>query len=357
MKKSLFFLCSVPMILASCSNDEVIDVAQSSAAVGFSTFVNNSSRATDLDNDTFQSFDVWGVTTDPANSATGLTPVFNQQVVTKSGNDWTYSPLRYWVVGNDYRFSALAPSGLNENILTVEQNLDAETTISEAKGGLVITFNNQDAAAGVDLCYAFAKAINVTATQPMVSLEFSHMLSRVKFTFKNTFAAEGSLIRVQNIKITNATAEATINKVDGDDTWSSPEGTFGITFSTDRNNSNGLIQNTSYVPGGGSSYVTTAHQYLIPLTGETTYQLSFTVTLMNFNEINEDYEVVRAYDHLIDLPAMAYKNNCSYNFVAEINDETIDPDNTLRPIEFTATVTDWDDFNDETITFPEKNAE
>lgn len=354
MKKSFLLLCGLPVLMASCSNDEVIEVAQTTA-VGFNTFVNNSSRANDLTNATFTNFDVWGVTTDPDNASTGLTALFNDQQVTKQADgSWTYTPLRYWVVGNDYRFTALAPSGA-AGITNIIQNLDADAVIKDAVGGLTITYNNETAAAATDLCYAFAKALDVTATQPAVSLEFSHMLSRVMFTFKNTFAAEGSLIRVQNVKITNATAEATINKVNGEDTWSEPVGTFAIPFSNVRNNT--MIQNTSFVPGGGAAYVATDHQYIIPLSAEATYQLSFTVTLMNYNEINEEYEVVRAYDHLVDLPALAYKNNCSYNFIAEINDETIDPDNTLRPIEFTATISDWEDFGSQNVVFPDKDSE
>ncbi|MCM1521852.1 MAG: fimbrillin family protein [Muribaculaceae bacterium] len=350
MKKTFLLLSCVGM-LASCSNDEVIDVAKTTT-IGFNTFVNNSSRATDLTTANFTSFDVWGVTTDPDNAATGLTALFNDQQVTKQADgSWTYTPLRYWVVGNDYRFTALAPSGAT-GITNIVQNLDPAAVIADAQGGLTITFNNQTAAANVDLCYAFAKALNVTATQGAVNLEFSHMLSRVKFTFKNTFAAEGSLIRIQNVKITDATAEATINKVNGETTWSEPNGVFTIPFTNVRNST--MIQNTSFVPGGGTAYVATDHQYIIPLTAETSYQLSFTATLMNYNEIKEEYDVVRAYDHVVDLPTMAYLSNHSYNFIAEINDETIDPEHALRPIEFTASISDWEDFEDNDVTFPDK---
>lgn len=359
MKKSILLLSGLVMLMTACSNDEVVEKAQNKA-IGFDAFVNNSTRATDIStaNNNFTSFDVWGVTTDPTNASTGLTSVFVQQPVTNTDGAWSYSPLRYWVVGNAYRFSAIAPS--NATGVTVEQDY-TNTTISESQGGLTITFNNEAAKANVDLCYAFNKVASATAAQAPVPMNFSHMLSRVKFTFKNTFAAQNSVILVKNVQITDATAAATINKLNGEETWSTPQGTFEIGFATVKNSS--MIENTNYIPGIGddteAAYVSTAHQYLIPLTAATEYTVTFDVTLYNYNELANEgtgaYEKVRSYSHVIPLPSIAYQNNFSYNFVAEINEETIDPNNVLRPIQFAPVMGEWGKFNDENVEFPEKN--
>mgnify|MGYP000308410606 FL=1 len=54
MKKNLFFVgIAAAAMLASCSNDETMDIARNSQAIQFSSFVNKTTRATDIDNSNF----------------------------------------------------------------------------------------------------------------------------------------------------------------------------------------------------------------------------------------------------------------------------------------------------------------
>ena len=49
MKKNLFFVgIAAAAMLASCSNDETMDIARNSQAIQFSSFVNKTTRATDI---------------------------------------------------------------------------------------------------------------------------------------------------------------------------------------------------------------------------------------------------------------------------------------------------------------------
>lgn len=50
MKKNLFLigLAAIGMLFASCSNDETVEVAKNQNGIQFKSFVNNSTRATDL---------------------------------------------------------------------------------------------------------------------------------------------------------------------------------------------------------------------------------------------------------------------------------------------------------------------
>lgn len=349
MKKSYFLLASAALLLASCSNDEVIENGNT-AAIGFDMFVNNSTRATaetDITNSTLEDFSVWGATwTTDMNIPV---PVFVNTTVAKNGTDWTYTPLRYWIVGNNYRFSALAPA--NPSGVTVEQMLPAIT--DEPKGGLKITFDNSVAKGAVDLCYAYNTVMGAAAGQGKVALNFGHMLSRVKFTFKNTFPNANSIIRVSDVKITNATAKATVNKVDGDDLWTASTdapGTFELPFpmivnpSTNGNIAGGTSTNNEGV---------TEHQYIIPVKDGMAYNLSFKVQLVSYDASStaeDKYTVLQTYVHNeCALPEVAFKNNLSYNFVAEINQKNIDPDQELTPIMFTPTVTAWEDFTDTNV--------
>jgi len=346
MKKLHFLLGATAVLLASCSNDEVVDVAQSQG-IGFNTFVDKSTRATtddDITSSSLSSFAVYGVTW----KGEGATPsqVFVNQEVKKNGTDWTYAPLRYWVVGNSYRFTAIAP--YNATGLTVDHSVVPMPAFADVKGGLSLTFDNATAAADVDLCYADNKVESATATQDAVDLTFSHMLSRVKFTFKNTFESVNSNITISDVKITDATAKASINKVDGEMLWTpsaDAPGTFTIPFT---NVITAELQ-SGRLEGGES--METEHQYIIPVNGESTYHVSFVITLYNYDPDKDLYTEVAKYPHNnVALPVLQYTNNYSYNFVAEINNKTIDPDNELTPILFKPSVEPWGDFKNEDVT-------
>lgn len=356
MKKISILLGAAAVLLStSCSNDEVVSIPPTQG-IGFKAFVDKSTRATDatdISNSTLKNFQVWGATWNAETQATP-TSVFLGQQVDLSNNEWSYAPLRYWVIGNNYRFTAIAPA--NATGLTATQNIDAIQSFEDVQGGLELTFDNSAAKAAVDLCYAQNKVANVEETQGKVQMTFGHMLSRVKFTFENGFASENTMIRMSNIKITNATSKGTINKVKGETLWTAVEdanGTFTIDF---------INLNATGTPLKGGEKAATEHQYILPLTTAMVYKADFTVTLYNWDSTLDDgkgdYKVVATYNHTgVELPSIEYKNNYSYNFVANINAETIDPEHTLKPIEFTANVTPWEDFGDNDVTIKDPNAE
>lgn len=62
MKKNLFLigLAAIGMLFASCSNDETVEVAKNQNGIQFKSFVNNSTRATDLTTANLTDFQVWG---------------------------------------------------------------------------------------------------------------------------------------------------------------------------------------------------------------------------------------------------------------------------------------------------------
>ena len=63
MKKNLFLigLAAIGMLFASCSNDETVEVAKNQNGIQFKSFVNNSTRATDLTTNNLADFQVWGI--------------------------------------------------------------------------------------------------------------------------------------------------------------------------------------------------------------------------------------------------------------------------------------------------------
>ena len=114
MKKNLFLigLAAIGMLFASCSNDETVEVAKNQNGIQFKSFVNNSTRATDLTTATLTDFQVWGIM--KKDNQIGKPFVGTQ--VTKSGGAWSYGTPVYWEKGYQYSFAAVAPAGVFEMV-------------------------------------------------------------------------------------------------------------------------------------------------------------------------------------------------------------------------------------------------
>ena len=104
----MFLLGIATVALASCTNEEVVEMPQN-RAIGFSTFVNNSTRAltelTDAEN-SFTKFYVFG----SYGSASTWTSVFTNTEV-KGGkvdgtSKWTPTNAAYWEPSQSYLFAA-----------------------------------------------------------------------------------------------------------------------------------------------------------------------------------------------------------------------------------------------------------
>jgi len=366
MKKLHFLLGAAALTLTACSNDEVVDLAQTQG-IGFSTFVDKSTRSTDLDLSGLETsgFAVWGVTWDQETASSDpLTTIFTKQEVTyNEATGWTYKPLRYWTAGNEYRFTALAPYSAvnNSSILTsIEQITTRPTSYDEVKGGLKISFSNKAAAADVDLCCAMAKVQNAAANQSMVELNFSHMLSRVKFTFKNGFPSEKTVIKISDVAIKDATSDGTIDTHAGETSWTGTSNTFEITFTPQKiaqtSVSDYMLPGGSYKDGETDKRYEqeTDHHYLLPLNIAKEYTVKFTAEVYTYdNTVNPPkYNEIGKYPHEVKLPSTTFKANYSYNFIADLDASNVNPEQQMYPIEFTAKVSPWDDWTNKDIELP-----
>lgn len=311
MKKFFIMgMAAMGLALTACNNDETVDVAKGNA-IGFSSFVDKSTRgaANDVTLESLENIEVYGWR--------GDNQIFNaQQVNAKTG---AYSPIQYWEAGYTYNFEAIAP-----------KNGEKGVTFAANVNGGTITFEND---AVTDLLYAKASPLTtadkLTATPGKVNFNFSHELARVKFTFKNTFPANAAAkISVKDVKITDAYKNGTITPAEADAKWNATDKTLTVDFeSTSVTN---LVANT----GTG----TTDHMYLIPTAKEESYIVTFTVTL-DQNGATTDYK------HSVTFKTTQEQGK-SYNYVAEINQNNINPnpDEQLFPIEFTANVENWGAF-------------
>ena len=208
MKKIFLIGLTAAAMLASCSNDETVEMAQQKA-IGFSNaFVNNGTRSVvdpSFTTLTLNDFAVYGFTQNGQ--------IFNGEKVSKGGTAWSYDNVQYWVPGNTYTFGAIAPYSVAGNVSNVTLPTGA------AKVGMEVAFTNTDAGQ-VDLLHAApAQITGVTPTYTTpVSMTFNHQLSKVKFSFQNS-VGEGYNVKVSNVKITDAFKEGTLTVAATGNTW------------------------------------------------------------------------------------------------------------------------------------------
>ena len=312
--KKLFImgLAAMGLALTACNSDETVEMAKGNA-IGFKTFVNNSTRvATDATTTNLDAFKVWGLMNNEKQTGTP----FVATEVTNANGTWSYQTPVYWEKGYAYSFVALAPNDAYEFTAPTVINTWGSLTFENGKGEK-------------DLIYATAKQSAVTGDVcPLsVNLTFNHMLSRVRFQFKNGMD-DGSVLTVSDVKINDAytSGTATLAEQLTDLTWNPVKGTGALEFG----NAAAMEQQNAKAE--------TAHKYMIPATKA--YQVTFKVTRIH-NGVTDEYT------HTVDLPETAMQPGKSYQFTAEFTHENINPDQVLCQIKFNPTVAEWGTWPDE----------
>ena len=258
-KSYLFAAASATLMLASCTQNEVVEMP-ATRAIGFGTYVGNTSRAVTettvgfLQNNTEtggNGFYVFGSYMD----GTDLIPVFDgkssQSHVTYDGAAWGYDPINYWLFDKTYKYAAYGPAAaLNKgeasfnyaaNTLTIkdfspEGTLDLVVAEADKNGYTVNT-----PAEGAD------------ATVRTVQFKFFHALSKVRFTFVNGWRNHVKLtvsdVKISGVKntgtlITNGTlADATVgNGI----SWTLGTGTKDYAWESEQFESNVFNQNSNF---------------------------------------------------------------------------------------------------------------
>ena len=331
MKKAFVAILSLAALVA-CSQDSVVKTSESTAISFDNMFVENKTRAAADPSTTTANIDefaVWGF----RNTADEL--VFNNERVYKNGAEWTYDNLQYWMEGKDYFFGAVSP--VNHKDVTVD-------TKDMSKDGLgTISFTNTDGS--VDLIYAekvvYASEINPSAPEK-VKLQFAHLLSRVKFSFKYNFPNELTTVAVKNIKINNSPANGSIDVTEAraDWSWNIPQN--GATLVVDF----GHVENGNEFAAMDTYYESDKYRLIIPTDETRNHDITFDVVVYNNHVEAETYSISTT------LKDKAFVQGKSYNIVTEITPDNI-VDGGLKPIEFDVIeVEEWLDENDEPI-YPE----
>ena len=288
------------MSLVACMQDEVQTVNQSRMISFDNMFVENATRAEDPSTtwESIQDFNVWGFMDAPDGY------VFKGDKVWRSGSVWTYENPQYWMPEHTYYFAAVSPAE------------SANWQLAEAPntyGPGTLTFTNVE---GIeDLLYAATSVTTPDYTQlaagmDAVSLQFNHLLSKVKFTFKNGFTTDNMKVAVKNIKMT-APAGGSINLA-VENWWDNDDWTL---------NGEDVILNFGEVAtlAMGEKNECTSERLTIPVDKAHNYTVSFDIEVY----VGDLTDAALTTTKVTDLTGVALEMGKAYNFSAEINPENL----------------------------------
>lgn len=215
--KKLFTILAVAATLVSCAKDETIAVNKGEAIQFGNAFVENSTRA-DTATDPSYSTTGKGVALTQFNvyGAVNGVNIFNGNTVTKGeaayGAAWTLNGAKqYWINGADYEFVAVVDG--NKKVKVNETDVVVTSTATNASGIPTSITYNSDGATDL-LCARVERKKDATTGNTdtsLVSFNFTHLLSKVMFSVKNTTAAAADNYRIvlTEAKITDALASNT----------------------------------------------------------------------------------------------------------------------------------------------------
>lgn len=209
--KKLFISMLAVAALASCSQEDVI-VADKGDLIGFNSFVENSTRATAATDPSYKAsslayFDVYG--------AVGGVNIYDGDRVARGsaalGAAWTMdadAPKQYWIAGASYKFAAV---------------VDATSVTTDTTTGTGLpTVLSYTTANQTDMLYDYVETVGQPANESgLVEFQFTHLLSKVKFSVTNTTQSTATNYRivVTEAKLTNVYPSGTY-AVNGDaGTW------------------------------------------------------------------------------------------------------------------------------------------
>lgn len=311
MKKSLFLLGVAVAALTSCTNNEVMEVAEN-RAIGFSSFVGNTTKAATEFTGSATSADIYVIGYYGENDGELNQPVFKNELG---------STLYYWNEGKDYIFGAYADgkTGKFDNV-----------AFDPAQS--VLTFTDYTPSTKDLVAAVSDKVENVTAaSQGAVSLSFKHMLAQVGFTF-NTQVGQEYTLAINNIQIEKAikTATGTYTKSGDAIDWqgsATGEGEASYAYTDIADLANGTTNSNS------------EYNLVIPQT-VSGIQVTFTASISGVG-----IDPAKTRKITVPLPTTSVSTwtaGYKYNYTTTINAEDITDE--LKPIEFTVTeIPTWTD--------------
>ena len=330
--KKLFVALLAVAGLTACFNEEVVRVQDPTAISFEANWVENATRADvavdpSTTTESLTGFKVWGFMDEVSGK------VFEGEEVTGSKGNFTYNNIAYWLPGHTYYFAALAPIGGNWTLNTEAANY---------YGAGIVNFLNANGTE--DLLYAAnVEEAPALGTAKTVNFTFSHLLSKVKFTFTNGFTNPNMYIDVKNVRIVNAPLAGSINLAvenwwDNDD-WQLTQDKVELAFGD-------ACAKTAITDG---AQVAANERLTIPASAAYKYEVKFDVVLY-IGDVEAYKGTKTSY-----VEGVALEMGKAYNFSATLNASNFTAEGVeLMPIVFDVVeVKGWENAGNVTTVLPE----
>lgn len=314
--KKLLFVALAAVGMTACVQNEELAVAGGNVAIAFdNAYVYNPTRNANptTTTESLEAFDVWAYMDEVAGT------VLTDEDVTKVGGKWGYKDIQYWMPNHTYYFAALAPM----ESANVTETLAGDPAAQLGLG--TIAFTNVDGTE--DLLYAKAKVTtgdlkSLTENgMDAVKLQFQHLLSKVKFTFKNGFLTDNMKVVVENVQMSAPKAGSIdLAQADYAGAWELGTETLDLQF-----------DNVAELAAKASA-ATANERLTIPAKADYTYNVTFGVKVYSGSVLA--LETTKE----ATISGYALEMGKAYNFTAVIDWNTL----ALPAIEFTAEVDEWD---------------
>lgn len=319
MKRGLFMLGVAVAALSGCSQSEILEVAEG-RAIGFSSFVNNNTRAVnEVTKDNLSQYYVFG-NYGSAGASDWSGQAFNNELNTT---------LYYWQPGMIYRFGAYA-DGNGGKIAS----LGEDATVSFDAATPKLTFTNYTPDDKKDLVAAVTgdetADTYIASSGTKVPLNFKHLLSQVKLTFTSTAAATYKLT-ISDVRIAEAVSTCT-----GEYT------TTGVTWDTDGTTTKkGYVYDFFETEGKEISSGVSQYQskLVIPQSGTEHLYVCFTATIKGEKpsgsaDFTKNFKAALGHT-AADVDANAWEPSYCYNYIANVEiKDIVDNKNDLVEIKF-----------------------
>mgnify|MGYP004489997887 CR=1 FL=1 len=191
MNKKICMCAAAALALASCSNDELVEVAKNDA-INFRTVVGLNTKATEIKTADLETKGVYVTTFDAAGNL-----LFGETHYTKQA-DGTFSASQYWGNNASLDFYLTLPK-LSEWV--------ANASLTDTNKKLVGVTVKDKIADQVDLV-AVAKT-SVTKTADAINVELQHVLSQIEIKAKN--GNDNYVYKVKGVRINNVSNKADID--------------------------------------------------------------------------------------------------------------------------------------------------
>lgn len=308
MKKSMFMLGVAVAALASCTQNEVVDIAESNVIKFDNAFVGNTTKAVvGVDNTSITNFYVY--------AKKGSDDLFTNENVFKNGNAWGYDNTKLWEAGT-YVFAAYSNGG---NGAKGDGKIESGVSLETTSGNQIKIADYEVGDKNRDLV-ASVSTSDLSSNNNPVEFTFKHTLAKIKFTIESSMG-DVNKVTITDFEVTGLKDKATLTFDNSNGaTWTTPAETR-------------TISNATF--GEAITSTPAAEEFVvIPQNNAMTVKFKASITV-DQTTVNKELTATIPADNA-DLKA-----NMCYNYIATIKGTDMDI------IEFAAPViTDWEEYTD-----------